>query len=196
MHTHAHSSAPANTIDAKLGAPPSLEATLAQSPTELLARFRVGVERFDRRVLTLMDSQLDTAFQPEGGVGRWPARVLLGHLADAEVAFVHRMRRCVAEDGPLFSVWDENAFIDSGLYGTPETGPKFPIGGFIATIHTLRAWTGEWLTTLPESAFQRRAMHPERGEQSLRLILAYDTWHLEHHAWFLNLKVAKFLGPA
>ena len=30
-------------------------------------------------------------------VGRWPIRVLLGHLADAELVFVHRMRRAVGE---------------------------------------------------------------------------------------------------
>lgn len=120
--------------------------------------------------------------------------MLIGHLADAELSFVHRMRQVVAEDGPVFAVWDENAFIDRHLYGTPETGRRYPIGGFLATIHTLRRWTAEWLATLPEADFARKGLHPERGPLSLRTIIEYDTWHLEHHGWFLNAKVRKLAG--
>jgi hypothetical protein len=162
------------------------------SPADLVAKYRIGVENFDRGVFGLKDDQLDMAWLPEAGVGRWPVRVLLGHLADAELFFVGRMRQVVAEERPTFSVWDENAFIDAGLYN----GPKYPIGGFIAAIHTLRKWTGEWLATLDPAgkAFDRMAMHPVRGPQSLKTVLAYDTWHLEHHGWYLNAKIRKLAG--
>jgi hypothetical protein len=166
---------------------PRIDDFLAMSPAQLMDRYRIGVERFDRRVLELDDAQLDMAWLPEAGVGRWPCRVLLGHLADAEVFFVGRMRQMIAEDRPIFSVWEEEAFIDAGMYD----GPKHPIGAFIATIHTLRKWIGEWLGTLKPEAFDRKAMHPIRGEQTLKMVLAYDTWHLEHHGWFLNAKVAR-----
>lgn len=162
----------------------------------LIDRYAIGVERFDRRVLELEHSELDTAFRPDAGVGRWPARVLLGHLADAELVFVHRMRRVVAEDGPLLAAWDEEAFIDRGLYGGAEEGPRHPIAAFIATVHTLRQWTAPWLRTLQPPAWGRRAMHPQRGEQTTRVILEYATWHVEHHAWYLNAKVRKFRGAA
>lgn len=185
-------------------APQSLDAFLALSPADLLARFVVSVERFDRRVLTLSDEQLDTAFlegaKTQDGVplGRWPVRVLLGHLADAELAFVQRMRRIAAEDQPVLQAWDENAFIDAGIYGTDQTpaANRQPIAAFIGTVFTLRKWTGEWLRTLEPAAFQRVGLHTTRGEQTLQMILAYDTWHLEHHAAFLNAKVTRFLGPA
>jgi hypothetical protein len=159
---------------------------------ELISRYRRGLEHVDSRVFELSDVQLDTAFLPDAGVGQWPARVLIGHLADADLSFVHRMRRAVAEENPVFEPWDENAFIDSGLYN----GGQYPIGGFIATIHTLRRWTSEWLATLSPEQLRRRAMHPERGPQTVRGILEYSTWHLEHHARFLNAKVCKMLGPA
>ena len=170
---------------------------------ELIERYASGLELLDPRVFELSDDQLDLAFLPDAGVGRWPIRVLLGHLADAELVFVHRMRRAVAEERPVLAVWDENAFIDSGLYGgipdasgLPAGGGQYPIGGFLATIHTLRRWHSEWLATLGESGIRREAMHPERGVQSVKLILAYDTWHLEHHARFFNAKIEKMLGPA
>lgn len=173
---------------------PAISAFQAMSDQDVLARYRVGVERLDRRVFELSDAQLDTAFRPEAGVGRWPARVLLGHVADAEMVFVHRIRRAVGEDGPVFALWDENAFIDRGLYGTPETGSKHPVGAYVATVHTLRLWTGPWLATLPASDWARQGMHPERGPMSVRTILNYATWHLEHHAWYLNAKVRRLLG--
>lgn len=175
-------------------AQPQLTDLAPLSIAELVKRYAIGVEHFDKRVLSLDDESLDTAFRPEAGVGRWPVRVLVGHLADAELSFVQRMRRIAAEDHPLLEAWDENAFIDSGMYGTPQTGPRHPVAAYIAAVHTLRKWTGEWLTTLPEAAFARIGMHSVRGEQTLRTVLEYDTWHLEHHAWYLNLKVHK-LAP-
>jgi len=175
---------------------PKLETFLAWSPAELTARFAAGVENFDRRVFDLRDEQLDMAFLPDAGVGRWPIRVLVGHLADAELAFVHRMRLVVAQENPILQAWDENAFIDSGMYGTDRTPPgqRQAIGGPIGAVHTLRKWTGDWFRSLDESAWKRKGLHTIRGEQTLQTILVYDTWHLEHHAWFLNAKVERLCG--
>jgi hypothetical protein len=180
---------------------PALETFIALPDTELLARYRRGVENFDRRMFDLSPEQLDAAFLPEAGVGRWPVRVLLGHLADAELAFVHRMRRTAAEDNPMHSAWDEDAFIDSGLYGTQgtdgrHTGPLHPIAGYVAVIHTLRRWHADWLATLTPQQWQRKCLHAVRGEQTLRIICNYATWHLEHHAWFLKAKLDKMLPTA
>jgi hypothetical protein len=178
-------------IPAKRPTPPKREELAPLAPDSLIARFAIGVENFDRRVVGLDDSALDTAFLPDAGVGRWPCRVLLGHLADAELAFVHRMRRIVAEDGPVLAAWDEDAFIDAGLYGRPGNSSRFPVGAFIAAIHTLRQWTAQWLSTLDDDAWSRRGLHTQLGPLSLRTVLEYDTWHLEHHAWLLNRKVER-----
>jgi hypothetical protein len=185
------------------GGPPTMEHFMGLSNQDLVRRYALGVEVFDRRVMELTAAQADTAFLPESGVGRWPVRVLLGHLADAEVVFVHRMRRTVAEENPLLAVFDEQAFIDSAMYGVVATEPGKPvavaahtpaIGGFIAVVHTLRKWTTEWLGSLSPKQWERGCLHPERGPQTVRKIAEYDTWHLEHHGWYLNRKVARFLG--
>lgn len=175
---------------------PKLEDYMAMTIADLTSRFAVGVEVMDQRVFKLRDEQLDMAFLPDAGVGRWPIRVLLGHLADAELPFVHRMRRVVAEENPVLQPWDENAFIDAGLYGSERTPPDLrqPIGAYIATIYTLRKWTSDWFRTLPPQAWERKGLHTVRGEQTLKVILTYDTWHLDHHACFLNRKVERLLG--
>lgn len=176
---------------------PARDEIAALAPPALVARYRTGVENFDPRMFELSDEQLDMPFLPSLNVGRWPVRVLLGHVADAELAYTHRLRRAFAEQDPVLSVWDENAFIDAGIYGTAGAGGgAHPIGGFLAVVHTLRRWTSEWLLTLAPEHWERRALHPERGAESIRTMLALATWHLEHHAWFLNAKVERFLGPA
>lgn len=189
-------------------AKPVLGAFEALPNAELVARYRRGVENFDRRVFQLAEPQLDMAFLPEAGVGRWPVRVLLGHLTDAEIVYTHRMRRAVGEDSPLLAVWDENAFIDSGLYagGRQAVAPGArpigaavrlpPIAGFVAMLHTTRRWTAEWLETLAEAEWKRKALHPERGEQTVRSMAVLCSWHLEHHAWYLNAKVERMCAGA
>ena len=94
----------------------------------------------------------------------------------------------------MLAVWDETAFIDSGLSGTPQTGAGFPAGACGAVVHTLRKWNAHWLKTLSAEQLQRQALHPERGEQSVRFMLTYITWHLEHHSWYLNRKVELLLS--
>jgi hypothetical protein len=170
--------------------PARAPSTQPSSTSELIAKYRVGVENFDRRVFELSDEQLNRAFLPDAGVGRWPVRVLLGHIVDAELAYSHRFRRAVAEDNPVVNPWDENAFIDAGLY----KGDSIPT--MVYVIHTLRRWTSDWLATLGEEQFQRKLLHTERGEMTVHQVLVYATWHLEHHAEFLRKKLDKMLGPA
>lgn len=173
----------------------ALPALEALPDIELVHRYRRGLELLDARIFELSDEELDRAFLPEANVGRWPVRVLLGHLADAELAYSHRMRRAVGEDHPLLAPWDPDAFIDAGIYGGTSGGAMYPIAGFIAVIHHLRRWTAAWLLTLMPEQFQRTAMHPERGEMTVKRILATATWHLEHHGEYCNRKVCKMLGP-
>lgn len=164
------------------------------SAGELIARIRVGVDWFDPRVGELSNEQLDRAFLPEAGVGRMPCRVLIGHLADAELLMVHRMRRVASEEGLVIQPWDQNATIDAGFYGDASGGVRHPIGAFVAVIHTLRQWAGVWLGTLSAGEWERRALHPEYGELTVRRIAEQDAYHLEHHAWYLNRKVRRLLG--
>ena len=186
---------PAPTPIPRLGLVPD-QARFAALPTqELVARFRRGVENFDRRLFWLTDEQLDQAFLPDVGVGRWPTRVVLGHLADADLVAVHRMRRIFAEDQPMLAEWDENAFVDRNIYGLSQgVSGGGSVGAFVAIIHTLRQWTALWAASLSEQDLKRTGMHPTKGPQSIRDILALYTWHLEHHAAYVNAKIERFLG--
>ncbi|HED53136.1 MAG TPA: hypothetical protein ENJ00_02915 [Phycisphaerales bacterium] len=178
--------------------PPMAE--LAEFPTDaLIERFAIGVQRLDPRAYELDEAMLDTAFRKEAEVGVWPVRMLIGHLADSEIFSTLRLRKTVAEEAPMLEGWDPDAYIDAGLYALrPPAGdgdsPKASIGASTATIHTLRSWTRDWLRTLEPKAWDRRAMHVERGEFTVKRLLALSTWHLEHHAVFLHRKINLLLG--
>ncbi len=178
------------------------ELTLAQAEAlpaaDLVRRFSVGVEWLDPRIFHLTDEQLDQAFLPDAGCGRWSIRALITHLADAEMTLLMRIRSAVAQDRPLLAIFDENAFLESDLYGPGACAGSTitaPVAGSVALVHTLRRWAIDWLADLTDAQFDRVAMHPERGELTARGILAYDVWHLEHHAAICNRKIARIAGP-
>lgn len=181
----------------RLGKVEAVENLKTLSLPDLVRRYRKGVENFDRRIFDLSEEQLDQAFLPDAGVGRWPIRVVLGHVADAELVAVHRMRRIVAEERPMLCEWDENAFVDRNVYGVglgPSGGGA--IGAFVAATHVMRQWTSMWFSGLSDADMARVGLHPSRGEQSVKDIITLYTWHLEHHAAFVNEKVVRFLGEA
>lgn len=178
---------PTDTVPPK----PVRDACKALPRPELIRRFEGGANILNPKVLELGEEALDTFFTPEAGVGLWSPRALVGHLADSELVLGHRMRRVVAEDRPIFALWDENAFVDRGLYAHPESPAKPGVAGHIAIIHTNRLWLAEWLRTVPEADWARQGMHPERGPMSLHDIVAIATWHVEYHGWFLDRKIER-----
>lgn len=182
--------------------PPCLELFESLPLLHLIERYRTASHVLDSRVLQLDDERLETEFEPAQEAGTWSCRTLLGHLTDADLVFATRMRRTVAEERPMLTLFDEHAFLRSGIYEpTPQqipgslAGPVVPAGGYVAMLHTLRRWSGQWLATLPEQAFDRTALHPERGEVTLRRLVEYATRHVEHHAWFLRRKLDLLCGP-
>jgi DinB superfamily len=176
--------------------PTSIKSLEKLSTDELIARLRVGVEWLDPRIFELTDDQLNQAWLPDANVGRWPIRVVLGHLADVEMVFSTRTRKIFAEDNPTLALFDEHAFIDSSIYGCTEGSTmQPPIGGDVATIHTLRSWLVAFLYQLEDEDWNQTGLHPDHGPVSIHKLAIYNCWHLERHAWFINAKVERFLGP-
>ncbi len=177
----------------RLGDAPASEEDLKKlrelDTPSLLARYRWGVELFDPRLFSLDDAQLDRRFDDPASLGTWSCRELVAHLADADLSLTFRIRRILAEDNPVLEPWDEQAFLDSGLYARIKPGAS------VATIYTLRVALAELLETLDEAQWNRRGLHQQFGEMTARRLVEITTWHLERHAWFLNRKIHEMLGP-
>lgn len=189
---------PTETLPSAFDTPrPKLREIKELDPASLCARMRLGLEHFDPRVVELNGEQVSQAWLESANVGIWPIRVLIGHLADAEMVLAHRIRKIIAEDRPELALWDEHAFIDGGIYGCTDGSTLLPpMGGDLAMIHTTRNWLCALLMQLTEEHWQRQGLHPTNGPLSVHEIANYHCWHLEHHAWYLNAKIEKLLGPA
>ncbi len=179
---------------------PYRDEMLGMAPEALLMRFRDGIELLDPRVFEMEDELLDRAFLDDAGVGKWPIRVVLGHVADTELVQTWRIRRTLSEDNPVPATWDEAAFVDSGIYGggAPFAGGEAirpATGAFVAAVYTMRQWTASTLAIIASELWERACLHPEFGPLTVREMLAFDTWHLEHHLRFVNLKAERLLGP-
>ncbi len=198
MSTIDQNNTPPETLPSAFDAPrPSMREIKALDAPSLCARMRMGLEHFDPRVVELSQDQVSQAWLEDAGVGVWPIRVLIGHLADTELLLAQRIRKVIAEENPELPLWDEHAFIDGGIYGCTEGSTLLPpMGGDLAMIHTTRNWLCALLMQLEDSHWARQGLHPINGPMSAREIANYNCYHLEHHAWFLNAKIEKLLGPA
>lgn len=180
----------------------------------LIARYRMGIEHFDRRLFEAPDAVLDRWFDPSEGVGAMSCRALMVHLYDAELVWQHRMRRVLAEDGPVFQDFDHEAFIESGLSGpgrrpVPGHGGLgsaglaadggaigHPVGALAAAVHTLRQVMAAVLYQLGPAGWARGGMHPARGALDFRQMVEINAWHTAYHAAFINAKLERLIGPA
>ncbi|MEO0511960.1 MAG: DinB family protein [Planctomycetota bacterium] len=174
---------------------PKLDEYFGLDKEELINRFARSLDALDPRIAELSAEEVDTAFLASAGVGKLPVRVVVGHLTDSDLVWIHRMRRTVAEAHPLLADWDHDAFIDAGLYGlvSPEEGrearPAPPVGASMAAMHAARQWTASWLATLEDTDWNRTAMHPEAGEITLRRMVELLVWHVEYHNRFIAAKI-------
>jgi hypothetical protein len=147
---------------------------------EAVKRYSAGAPVPAESIVGLTSQQLLARPIP----GTWSIQEIVVHLADADVVAAYRMKRIIAEDQPRLDVWDENAFVANLSYhkiSASDTAQLFRANRIVmSTI----------LQTLPDSAFDRIAIHPEVGEMTLGLFVRTYAHHLEHHMGFLNKKKA------
>ena len=140
--------------------------------TETLERFRRAPELL-AVVLTGVYGE-ETDFTP--AAGKWSIRQIMAHLADAELVGAHRFRQVIAEDNPKLIAFDQDAWTKNLDYARRQ--PKQSLDSF----RRVRAENYELLKALPESAYERKGIHSERGPESLRQLLDIYAEHAESHA--------------
>jgi hypothetical protein len=140
--------------------------------SETLERFRCGPELV-AVVLTGVYGE-ETNFTP--GPGKWSIRQIVAHLADSELAAAQRFRQVIAEDNPTLIAFDQDAWAANLNYGQRQ--PKQSLESF----RRVRADSYELLKELPESVFQRKGTHSQRGPLTLMQLLETFANHAESHA--------------
>jgi hypothetical protein len=114
--------------------------------------------------------------------GTWSIQEIVVHLADSDLIAAYRMKRIIAEERPKLDLWDENAFVAKLGY------QKISATDAAELFRVNRVVMASILRDQPEAAFDRVALHPERGEMALGLFVRVYANHLPHHMAFLNKK--------
>lgn len=109
------------------------------------------------------------------GPGKWAVRQVLAHVSDAEMIGLWRFSRAVAEHGSTVEPFDEAKWALEMQYDRRDIG--LSRGIFLASRDLLIAH----LRNLPDEAFHRVAVHPEKGRQSAMFYAHLSHYHTLHH---------------
>ena len=117
----------------------------------------------------------DAALDARPAPAEWSARQVVHHLADSETMSTIRLRRVLAEDGPLLQAYDENQFAARLHY-------ERPLELSLAVFAAVRAANVELLACLTEAEWTRQGTHSDDGPYRVEHWLATYAAHGRDHA--------------
>jgi hypothetical protein len=115
--------------------------------------------------------------------GKWPARFILCHLADCELAFGFRLRQALAETDHVIQPFDQDAWA--------KAYAKLDGHAAIAAFSALRRWNRALLDTVPPEQFAKKLSHPERGEMTFQVVVETMAGHDLNHLKQLDTIAAR-----
>jgi len=134
-------------------------------------RYEHGITVLREAVSGLEPDMLDRQPKPN----KWSIRQIVAHLVDAEIVYVMRIRKVMAEgSGHLVSFEQDN-------WVTGLAAQLVPVEASIQAIAGLREFELVSLRSLEVEAFQRVGQHDTRGDVTAFEFLQIVTNHLEHH---------------
>jgi len=142
----------------------------AQERKALIRRYREGHRAVVEALSGLKDEELDRSASDE-----WTPRMIAHHLADSEMTSAIRLRRLIAEDGPVISGYDEAQF-------AKKLTTDRPIEPSLEAMRWARESTAQILERLTEEDWLRAGTHSERGPYSVEDWLTIYANHGHDHA--------------
>jgi len=118
---------------------------------------------------TIGPQRLETSPAP----GKWSARDIIAHLADAEVAFAFRLRQTLAEDHHVIQPFDQD------LWAKSYPGSDAQLA--LAALAALRAWNVALIASVKPPHLSKAVTHPERGTMTFQTIVETMAGHDRNH---------------
>ncbi len=107
--------------------------------------------------------------------GKWSIRSVIRHLADTEIVWGFRVRMTLGGDRPALGGFDQDRWAESLKYSASDAQESLRVFEALRGAHV--ALVGR----LTETEKQRKAVHAERGEESIeRMIRLYAGHDLVH----------------
>jgi hypothetical protein len=141
--------------------------------TALVARYRDGERAVREVVAGATPDELDG--RPAAS-DEWTAREIVHHLADSEMISAYRLRKLIAEDGPVIEGYDEPRYARRLFYDDRDIEPS------LAALGAARATTAQILDRLTEDQWGRSGVHTESGRYGVEDWLRIYSEHAHDHA--------------
>jgi hypothetical protein len=135
----------------------------------VIASLEATPPRIEAVVARIGTAGMSRAFEP----GKWTARQILSHVADAELAVGFRLRQALAEDDYVVQPFDQ----DRWARRYRDLDGNAAARAFCA----LRPWNVALIRTLSPADLARPVMHPERGMESVEIIVKMLAGHDLNH---------------
>jgi hypothetical protein len=145
---------------------------MSEEHKEALDLFRRGPEILDSALAGVAEDE--SKFVP--APGKWTVRQIVRHLADTEIVVGMRLRQMIAEHRPLMAVFDQDLWADRLHYNECDAFDSAKL------FRILRDDISAILAPLPDEAFERVGLHPERGVATLGEWVRRFGTHVEKHA--------------
>lgn len=146
--------------------PPYVELLGDQKPMQVL---RATQQRIAKLARGLGKDGMQLTYGP----GKWTAAQVLAHLADCEIAFGFRIRQALAEDNHTIQPFDEKAWATRYEKVKGAQAAK--------AFATLRAWNIALVRQLKKKDLQRPVVHPERGPETVDILVRIMAGHTLNH---------------
>jgi uncharacterized damage-inducible protein DinB len=125
--------------------------------------------RLAQLVETIGPQRLETPRAP----GKWSARDIVAHLADAEIAFAFRLKQTLAEDHHVIQPFDQDLWAKSY--------PSCDAALALAALSALRAWNIALIRSIKPADMSKPVTHPERGTMTFQTIVETMAGHDRNH---------------
>jgi uncharacterized damage-inducible protein DinB len=148
------------------------------APSPLLDAYLAGPPMLRQAVSGMSQQQLVSRPVP----GKWSTLEVVCHLVDSDQAWIHRMKRVIAEDRPLLIGYDERRFAAALAYHEHNLEEE------LAIFEQARQQMARILRTLPADSWSRAGVHSELGLITLQQHLQVEVDHVPHHVKFIAEK--------
>jgi uncharacterized damage-inducible protein DinB len=137
----------------------------------LIERYQEGISALSDAVEGLSAEDLNLRLAP----GKWSIRQIVAHLLDAELVYLHRIRKVIAEHGGLLTSFSQDAWVEA--FSTDTVPLEVSVNLFTA----LRTYHTALFQSLSPDVFLRTGTHEEAGSMTAFALLEKVTDHLYHH---------------
>jgi hypothetical protein len=149
-----------------------------QTIPELVRAYLAGVDTLRNAVRGMTSAQLVARPVP----GKWSTLEVVCHLADSDQAWIHRMKRIIAEERPLLIGYDETRFAAALCYHQRDVTEE--LDQFEASRRTM----ARILQSIAPEMLSRQGVHSELGLITLQRAIELGLEHVTHHVRFIDEK--------